>query len=183
MRVLLTGIALVLLVSGCSPTPRAVRPAAPADMHASRDGHLRYQVPSGWFDASADSQAAAHVAWIVRNDYGGSITVDEIRLDEAAQRKVGVGGMEQLVRLVLPLSVAARSATVRDEPRYVDRGEESYWLYELADGGGGSVRVAIVRGGDRVYSITLLVPEDAVDPDGLRALHDEFVRTLLWPSL
>jgi hypothetical protein len=182
--------ALVLLAlafwGGCSSSPESSRDTPAPAVHRSRDGRLQYVTPPGWFDATADSQAAGHVVWIIRNDYGGTLTLDEVRFDAAARAAVRDGGLEPLAQLLMTLPSGDRSVSRLSGPETFEREGTMFCryeveVYETRD----LVRVVLFHVEDRVYSCTLVVPA-AIRDRGSEQLVEEqaaFLGAVAWGSL
>jgi len=185
LRSALVALALASL-TGCSGSPEAARESSARAVHRSRDGRLQYVTPPGWFDATADSQAAGHAVWIIRNDYGATLTIDEVRLDAAAVAMVGTGGLEPLAQLLMTLPSGDRPVRTVGAPETVERDGKAYCeyaveVYETGD----LLRVVLFRAGERVYSSTLVVPA-AVRERGTEQLAEAqaaFLGSVSWISL
>jgi hypothetical protein len=171
---------------GCSSAPESARDAGPPRVHRSRDGRLQYITPAGWFDATADAQAAGRAVWIIRNDYGGTLTIDEVKLDEAARRSSGAGGLEPIARLLMTLPSGERPVRAIRDPETVEQNGRVYCAYEVEvyetrD----LLRVVLFRAGERVYASTLVVPA-AVRDRGYGQLleaQSSFLGSVSWASL
>jgi hypothetical protein len=172
--------------AGCSSAPEGSRDTPEPAVHRSRDGQLQYVTPPGWFDASADSQAAGHEVWIIRNDYGGTLTIDEVRFDAAARAAVRDGGLELLAQLLMTLPSGDRPVSRLSGPETFERDGKVFCgyeveVYETRD----LVRVLLFRAGDRVYSSTLVVPAAVRDrgSEQLREAQTAFLGAVAWMSL
>ena len=183
-----SALLLVTLVfwAGCSSTPEASRDATVPETHRSRDGRLQYVTPAGWFDATADSQAAGHAVWIIRNDYGATLTIDEVRFDAAAGAAVREGGLEPLARLLMTLPSGDRPVRALSGPEAFERNGKVYCgyrveVYETRD----MLRVVLFRADERVYSSTLVVPAAVRErgADQLLEAQTAFLGSVTWSSL
>jgi hypothetical protein len=171
---------------GCSSAPEASRDSRAADVRLSRDGRLRYVIPAGWFDATADSQAAGHAVWIIRDDYGSTLTIDEVHLDAAAQAAVREGGLEPLARLLMTLPSGERPIRVVGGPETFERTGRVYCGYDVeVDETRDRLRVLLFRADERVYASTLLVPAAAWKrgADGLLEVQAGFLGSVTLSSL
>lgn len=174
------------LLAGCSGSPEASRDTGSREVHRSRDGLLQYVTPQGWFDATADSQAAGHAVWVIRNDYGSTLTIDEVRFDGAARSHVREQGLEPLARLLMTLPSGDRPVRALRAPETTERDgkvfcEYEVEVYETRD----LLRVVLFRAGERVYSSTLVIPAAARDrgAEELREAQTAFLRSVAWSSL
>ena len=186
--VLRSTLVLLALASwaGCSSAPESSRDTPVPVVHRSRDGRLQYVTPPGWFDATADSQAAGHVVWIIRNDYGGTLTIDEVRFDAAALAAVRDEGLEPLAQLLMTLPSGERAVSRLSGPETFERDGKVFCgyqgeVYETRD----LVRVVLFQVEDRVYSSTLVVPAAVRDrgPEPLLEAQTAFLTAVAWISL
>lgn len=182
--------ALLLLTlaswAGCSSSPESSRATSERAIHRSRDGRLQYVTPAGWFDATADSQAAGHAVWIIRNDYGATLTIDEVRLDAAARAAMSGGGLEPLAQLLMTLPSGERPVRSLGSPETFELEGTLYCgyeveVYETRD----MLRVVLFRAGERVYASTLVVPAAAREngSDQLLAGQTAFLGSVTWAPL
>lgn len=173
---------LSTILVGCGSGPRVATTNLHAGYFPSRDGALQYRLPVGWFDATADSQATAHAIWLMRNDYGASITVDEVRLDAAARKEIERGGLLQLAQLVMALTTGEHGAMLLEPPAVVNVNGRLFCRYEMvASATRDTLRVALFDTGGKAYVVTALLPEKAArrDPQ-FSIVHENFLSTLRW---
>lgn len=174
--------AAALLLAGCAPTREASAPVRSPSYAVARDGGFAYRIPPGWFDASADSQAQGHAALLIRNDYRATIAVDEVHLDDAARSELRRNGLVVVARLLLSLSSWDHNALLTMTPRMITLGDREVCRYGLESANDSDmVEVTLVESGERLYAVRVLV-SGAMDRSGepLRAVQDEFLRTLRW---
>jgi hypothetical protein len=172
--------------AGCSSSPESSRDEVSREVRRSRDGRLHYVTPAGWFDATADSQAASHIVWVIRNDYGATLTIDEVRVDAAARAAVQEGGLEPLARLLMTLPSGDRPVRALIDPETFERDGKVYCryeveVYETRD----LLRVVLFRAGERIYSSTLVVPAAVRErsADQLLEAQTAFLGSVSWISL
>ncbi len=177
---LLAGIALSL--TGCAPTREASAPAHPSPFILSRDGGFSYRIPSGWFDASADSQARGHTTLLIRNDYAATIAIDEVRLDDAARSELRQNGLIPVAQLLLSLSSWERAAILTMAPRLITLEDRQACRYGLASPEGEDVvEVTLVESGERLYTVRVLVSgKRGGAEEALRTVQEEFLGTVRW---
>ena len=166
----------LLLAAGCAGVPDVAREPATS---VSRDGVLRYQLPDGWFDATADSQAAGHAVWLLSNDYTMSVTVDQIRLDPRARADIGTEDLLRLSELVMSLVAADRSAQVVEEPTVREFNGTSYCMFALLTEAGETLHVAVMDTGERAYTATFFRASGAGGAD-LIPVERSFLGALRW---
>jgi len=171
---------------GCSSSPQASRNSSAPEVHRSRDGRIQYVTPAGWFDATADSQAAGHEVWIIRNDYGATLTIDEVRFDGAARAAVREGGLELLARLLMTLPSGDRPVRALSGPETFERNGKVYCEYEVEVYETRDVlRVVLFRSDELVYSSMLVVRAAARErgADQLLETQTAFLGSVTWSSL
>ncbi len=173
---------MLLAQSGCAPTHETASPSAPSSAIASRDGGFSYQIPRGWFDASADSQAQDHAALLIRNDYGATIAVDEVHLDDAARSELQRNGLVPVARLLVSLSSWDRDAILTMAPRLINLGDTQACRYGLASGNGeDAVEVTLVNSGEKLYAVRVLVSgKSRQGRELLRSVQEAFLGAVRW---
>ena len=130
---------------------------------------------------TADSQATGRAIWLVRNDYGGSITVEEVYLMAQAEGELGEDPLLHLAQLTLPLVAGARSASVRRQPELFRLNGRDYCAYELVTGDlSEHLRVVLFRARRRVYAVTFYGDGSERAAAGISAVEEPFLRTLRW---
>ncbi len=181
---LLGGILLTLLLVGCSSPPVATRLFFLPGSFPSRDGTLQYRVPAGWFDATADSQAAGHLIWVLRNDYGASLTIDRIHLDSSARRVLDDdNSLLTLASLLAPLMHKDRPGVVQQMPKVFELDGRAYCGYEMESPDDEDIlRVVLFDTGEEVYVATLFMASrlPAASREDLHALQEGFLSALRW---
>ena len=178
---LLCVLGSALLLGGCAAEPAATRVRFQPDLRLSRDGALGYRLPTGWFDVTADSQATGRAIWLVRNDYGVSITVEQVYLMARAEGELGEEPLLHLAQLTLPLVAGARAASVQRQPELFRLNGREYCVYELLAGDRSEhLRVVLFRARQRVYAVTFYGDGSEEAAAGISAVEEPFLRTLRW---
>jgi len=174
-------VACALLVGGCGSEPASTRARFHGEDHLSRDGVLHYRLPVGWFDVTADSQATGRAIWLVRNDYGASITVEQVYLMGRAERELGEEPLLHLAQLTLPLVAGPRTATVQRPPEVFRLGSRQYCGYALVTADRSEVlHVVLFDAGSRVYAVTFFGDGSPAASAGISAVQEPFLRALRW---
>ena len=174
---------IVLLISGCSTAPPLNSGSLHPYLFTSRDGMLRYRLPAGWFDATADSLAEGHLIWLLRSDYAASITVDEICLDAQARRQLGKANLLQLAQLTMPLVAGGKSAVVQLAPELRAINGREFCSYELVmPASGKKLRTILFDTGVKACAITILYEgtERTGTTQDIAVVQDGFVTSLRW---
>ncbi len=173
----------VVLIAGCATAPPASNVVLNTPYASSRDGALRYRLPAGWFDATADTQGAGHVIWLLRNDYAATIAVNEIHLDGAAREALRSGGVIRLANLSMALAAGGSSYTVVQQPEEMQVNGRPLSVCALTTTPANDIlRVVLVDTGGKVYSITALVPGETKrgDQSEIFSVQDALVGSLRW---
>lgn len=172
-----------LLAAGCS----SVSPTtAPSLLHQpyflARDGAVRYRLPAGWFDATAESQGTDRAVFLVRGDYSGTLTLHQVHVDAAARRDLSQVGLLQIARLTASLESGSKSGMIVREPEAVRINGQEACTYEVEYSTGDRVRTVLVDTGERLYAVAALVNTGA--PAAARrdifAAQQAFVAALRW---
>jgi len=173
---------LALLIAGCSTGTRISPTALPPSSYTSRDGGLQYQLPSGWFDATADSQATGHVVLLIRNDYGATIAVDKVHLDANAREQLHQGGLLEVAQVLMSLSSWDRGTVLMRTPRLLTLDDKEVCRYIMTvTATQDQLQVTLLDTGRNVYAVNVLLSGKVAVRDGeLDALQDNFIGSLRW---
>jgi hypothetical protein len=175
--VLLLGAALL---AGCAAPPSTVTLPFSVEDRTARDGQLRYRVPAGWADVTADSASAGHVVWLLRRDLRATLTVDPVHVDADARDALAGGALLELARLQIALTSGARSVSVTRPPALQSYEDRQVCVYEFTLAPSGeAVRTVLVDAHARVYAVQAL-RNAGTTMDDLEAVQEGFVRLLRW---
>jgi hypothetical protein len=171
------------MIGGCA-TP-SLTPTVPlhTEYFPSRDGVLQYRLPSGWFDATTDSQAVGHAIWLLRDDYAVSLMVDEMHIDDAARQTLGPEGLLQLAQLNMPLMAGDKAAMIQESPHVFRINGKEFCSYVLITSTArDTLRVVLFDTGTRVYTVMVLVQggQRGISEGDVASLQDGFLKTLRW---
>lgn len=177
------GIAAALTVAGCtSVAPTAAPPLLHQPYFLARDGAVRYRLPAGWFDATAESQGTDRAVFLVRGDYTGTLTMREVHVDSAARRDLSAIGLLQIARMTASLESGSAPGMIVREPETIRLNGREGCAYEVAYATGDRVRTVLVDTGERLYAVAALVNGSAAG--GARrdiyAVQQAFVAALRW---
>lgn len=178
---LLTLLLAILLWPGCGTPPPSPSSRLSTSYSIARDGYLHYRLPTGWFDVTADSQAHGNAIWLLRSDYGATITVNEIRIDASARNEIARSGLTTLARLTMFLSTRDKGALLQRPPEEFEVHGRSCCSYELMLPSSGDILKTILLDlGDKVYAVAALRASGAKDASELGAVQMAFVEGLKW---
>jgi hypothetical protein len=174
--------ALLLYTQGCAPTREANGPTLSPSYRTSKDGGFSYRLPSGWFDASADSQARGHSALLIRNDYRATIAIDEVRLDDAARSEMRRNGLLPVAQLLLSLTSWEQHAVLAIAPHLIRLGDRPACRYRTVSGSTGDMAdVTVVEGRAKLYTIRILISgKSADDENALQLVQESFLGSVRW---
>ena len=174
--------ALVLLVSaGCSHPPYATERPSTVALFTSLDGGLRYPVPQGWFDATAHAKDPRPVVWLVRNDYGASITINIITIDEETRRGFSHGGLARTAQLSMQLNMNTRAAVLLQSPTMKRVEGRDFCTYQIQEPATRErIRVVLFDTGARVYEVTALDSGERPSGPVGSAVLEQLLASLRW---
>lgn len=164
-RLLPPGLLLLgLLVTACGSSDVAVersaeasyRHAASAPMTAARihtaARDLSVRVPEGWRETSDERNAPAILLWLVREDYGASLSFSALTMNPALFDALRRDGLLAVARtsLALKRSNAHDSVRVVVQPELFTLAARAHAAYEYStDNGASVVRVVVFEAGRR----------------------------------
>ena len=149
---------LGLLFGGCATTGPASAPAPAPAYFLSRDGAIRYRVPPGWFDATPDTVAAERTVWLVRDDYAGSLTVQQVHTRAVNRADLGGEGLLQVAKLTAALETSSRPGILSREPEHHPAGGKEAVSYDVEySGSGDRTRTVLLAADGRIYAVRALV--------------------------
>jgi hypothetical protein len=178
--ILLALLLSALLWPGCGAPPPSPPPLQ-ASYSIARDGYLHYRLPLGWFDVTADSQAHGNAIWLLRSDYGATITVNEIRVDANARDEISRQGLTTLARLTMFLSTPDKGALLQRAPEeFAVRGRPCCSYELLIPASGDILRTILLDSGEKVYAVAALRTSAVKDGSEVAAVQMSFVEGLRW---
>jgi hypothetical protein len=151
---LLSGLLLCLI--GCSSTPSVTGRAFHPEVLLAADSQLRYRIPEGWLDGSAEPQAAGHLIWLVRGDYGATIAVDPVHLDSQARAALSGNGLLEVAGLQMGLETATGAYAVTQHPELGTVNGKKICSYTVRIGAD-LKRTMVVNAGGVLYSVHAVV--------------------------
>jgi hypothetical protein len=118
----------------------------------------------------------------MRNDYSGSIIINEIALDEAARQVVRNDGVLRLAQLTISLSSENGGATVLQPPEVVTMNGRKLCVYEMLTSSKDVVRVLLVDTGAYMYEVRALVEgkHRNASTEEIFSAQQNLVKSLRW---
>lgn len=65
----------------------------------STDGTIQSRIPLGWFASNDPSLAPQYLFWLIKDDYSGTITLQEIKVDGATEQRIKKEGLKLLAEI------------------------------------------------------------------------------------
>lgn len=176
---------LVLLPIACAapPPPRVTISDSILYPHyfPAAGGVLRFRIPAGWFDVTADSQRNGTIIWLVRSDYASAITVSEVHLDEQARQEVHRGGLLPLARAMAGLTGGEGAATMVEAPRPLSLGGAACCSYQTRPSPRDEAQTILLDTGERIYAVVAMRPLGDRSPGSdVLQIQQAFVAALRW---
>lgn len=165
-----------LIAAGCGPSGAVSTPET--STRSEKTGNVRFVVPNGWLDFSADSLRPANT-WLVRRDFVLSLTFEEIR-STVGTMSPPKHGVKEIAEEVYRLETGAAGVSAADSIRSEEgRGRYAYWSYLLHLRSGEEVRVMLVADGMRMFRCAITRHGGAVG-QGDAETQEAFLRTVMW---
>ena len=170
---------LSLLIMACASTSRVSDFSQ--EYFASRNGLLRYKLPSGWLNATNDSLSSNNTIWLVRSDFAATLSVSEVVIDAETRREVQRTGLKRVAELTLALASGERGVSVVSPPHSASFGGRPACTYEYVTGHPNDrVHVVLIDTGTIVYEVRMLMTDKAGPTEEGIVLQEAFVRNLVW---
>jgi hypothetical protein len=117
---------------------------------------------------------------LIRNDYGATIAVDELRLDEAARSELRQNGLLPAAQLLLSLTLWEQHAVLSTAPHIVDLGDRQGCRYTMVSGNERDMLdVTVVEAGGRLFAVTVLVSGKRMAGD-VQSVREVFLGAVRW---
>jgi hypothetical protein len=119
---------------------------------------------------------------LVRNDYGATIAVDEVRLDDAARSELRRNGILPAAQLLLSLTSWEHHAVLTTAPHIVDLRDRQGCRYSMVSGNAeDTLDVTVVETKGRLFAVNVLVSgRGATEEGSLRLVRESFLGTVRW---
>jgi hypothetical protein len=119
---------------------------------------------------------------LIRNDYGATIAVDELRLDDAARSELRRNGLLPAAQLLLSLTSWEQHAVLTTVPHMVDLGDRQGCRYSMVSGNAeDTLDVTVVETRGRLFAVNVLVSgKRAAGKGDLRLVRESFLGTVRW---
>jgi hypothetical protein len=169
----------VLLASCAASVPYSTEYPLTTALFRSRDSAFSGRIPDGWFSSTEDTIAPALAAWLIREDYGATLTVRELRLDRLSQSRVNNDGLTLLANL--NAAFEHHTAVMREVREYKIEGKQ-FCGYEYGPSESPG-RVVVFAAGAKYYSCTAQRVKGTwskADFTALFSAQESVLRSLSW---
>jgi len=144
-------VLLSLVLASCAGTlPYAADYPLTTETFLSRDGLLGGRIPRGWVFSSVDTLTPALLAWLVKEDFSASLSLQELHLDRLSSERVGSEGLSLLARMSLQFQSDPAGAQLTAGPKEFKTGGKIFCGYEIL-AGGERKRVVVFAARGRYY--------------------------------
>jgi len=147
---------------------------------------VQIRVPKGWFATTDESNAPNLLVWLVREDYGATMAISEIKADVNTRRQLERRGLEALaeVSFALKSERAKGKAELVAEPKEFKVGDRKFCSYEYTtDKRKTTIRVVVFDTGKHFYDFAIVPSEKEgvkVNPKSLFIIQQSVVNSLQW---
>jgi hypothetical protein len=142
---------------------------------ATATGTLSVLLPVGWKE-TVDQRNAPNIAlWLVREDYGASLSFAPMRMDPALYRALRKDGALAIAKVSLSLKKgqARDTVSVIHAPESFRLNGRDYAAYEYSvTGGRTAIRVVVFDAGNGFYECILLPASPTISPEENRRLFE-----------
>jgi hypothetical protein len=175
-----------IFLAGCSSVPYEANYPMTEEVVRSLNDDLQLRVPKGWFATTDENNAPNLLVWLVREDYGATMAISEIKADAAARKQLTRKGLEALAEMSFALKSerAKGKAELVVKPKEFKLDGRKYCSYEYStDGRKTLVRVVVFDTGKHFYDFTVVPAEKQgtkVDPQNLFLIQQSVLSSLQW---
>jgi hypothetical protein len=179
-------IIAILLLAGCSSVPYNSDYPMTDEVMKSLNEDVRIKVPKGWFATTDETNAPNLLVWLVREDYGATMAISEIKADAGTRRQLERRGLEALaeVSFALKSERATGKAEIIAKPREFKVDNRKFCSYEYTtDRRKTIVRVVVFDTGKHFYDFAVVPSEKEgakIDPKGLFVIQQSVVNSMKW---
>jgi hypothetical protein len=176
----------LLLLAGCSSVPYESDYPMTEEAVKSLNEDLQIKVPKGWYATTDESNAPNLLVWLVREDYGATMAISEIKADANTRKRLERRGLEALARISFALKSerAKGRAEMVVKPREFDIDGKKFCSYEYSsDGRKTIVRVIVFDTGQHLYDFAAVPAEKEnvkAGPKGLFTIQQSVLQSMRW---
>lgn len=95
-------VLLSLIITSCTSIPfYSFNYPLTTEVISSADNTLQSRLPTGWFNSKDTSLTPQFQFWLIKEDYSGTITLQEIKVDAVTDRRIKKDGLLLLAEISL----------------------------------------------------------------------------------
>jgi hypothetical protein len=177
---------IILFFAGCASVPYESNYPMTAEVVSSLNDDVRLRVPKGWFATTDETNAPNLLVWLVREDYGATMAISEIKADANTRTQMDKKGLEALAAISFALKAerAKGKAELVTKPREFKLNGREYCSYEYSiDSRKTLIRVVVFNTGKHLYDFAVVPAEKAgvkFDPQALFVVQQSVLSSLEW---
>jgi hypothetical protein len=179
-------IVSVLFLAGCASVPYESNYPMTEEIVKSLNDDVQLKVPKGWFATADESNAPNLLVWLVREDYGATMAISEIKADETTRKQLERKGLEALAAI----SFALKAERAKGKAELVVKAKEfklngrKFCSYEYStDGRKTVIRVVVFDTGKHLYDFAVVPAEKEgvkFDPQNLFTIQQSVLNSMQW---
>lgn len=179
-------ILCVLLPAGCASVPYESNYPMTDEVVTSLNDDLKLKVPKGWFATTDESNAPNLLVWLVREDYGATMAISEVKADASTRMQLERKGLEALAAISFALKTerAKGKAELVTKAKEFKLNDRKFCSYEYStDGRKTIVRVVVFDTGKHLYDFAVAPGEKAgvkVDQQNLFTVQQSVLNSMQW---
>jgi hypothetical protein len=176
----------VFLLAGCASVPYEANYPMTDEVVKSLNEDVQIKVPKGWFATTDESNAPNLLVWLVREDYGATMAISEIKADASTRRQLERKGLEALAEISFALKSerAKGKAEMVVKPREFKVDGRKFCSYEYStDRRKTIVRVVVFDTGKHLYDFAVVPAEKEgvkTDPKNLFIIQQSVLNSMQW---
>jgi hypothetical protein len=122
----------------------------------SKVSALKVKIPHGWFTAD-DNEFHRIDLWLVKDDYSENLQFTCLNLDSLANQEFQKTGLKKIAELSKDFKIAryGKNITFTNLESF-DLGENHFEAYQYKDGEDRSIRVVVLKYGNKFYELTAI---------------------------
>jgi hypothetical protein len=138
----------------------------------SADGSVQSRIPLGWFASNDPSLAPQYLFWLIKDDYSGTITLQEVKVDRATGQRINKEGLNLLAEISMAFKKESTDKFLQTKPiELFTINTNSYSGFEYySDGTSRRIRVVVFKMGNRYFEATAMPLSGVWYEKDLRAL-------------
>jgi len=179
-------LSILFVLAGCASVPYEANYPMTDEVVKSLNEDVQIKVPKGWFATTDESNAPNLLVWLVREDYGATMAISEIKADAGTRKQLERRGLEALaeVSFALKSERAKGKAEMVAKPREFKIDDRKFCSYEYStDKRKTIVRVVVFNTGKHFYDFAVVPSEKEiakVDPKSLFIIQQSVVNSMQW---